>query len=131
MQRSATRTGPGISRSPATQRRTVRASTSNCRAASTWDQPSAVMAATKASGDTAGNPHAANRARGAGLEDGFRVVSQARMSGHEISQRHAICFARGCGDDQDHVALAHGHCIGPTVLVVQEGKCALQEIEHA
>lgn len=52
MQRSATRTGPGISRSPSAQRRTVRASTSSAEAASIWLKPSAAIASRNCSGVT-------------------------------------------------------------------------------
>lgn len=50
MQPSATMAGPGMALSPATQRRTVRASTPSWRAASSCDQPSAAMAAANLAG---------------------------------------------------------------------------------
>lgn len=50
MQPSATTAGPGIGLSPATHRRTVRASTPSWRAASSCDQPNAVRATLNCSG---------------------------------------------------------------------------------
>jgi hypothetical protein len=138
MQRSATIAGPGISLSPATQRRTVRGSTANCRAASSCDQPSAAMAAVNCSGATANDPGVIDRQAGAlaGRANGGQVVVNAegvgkRAVSHEYGETfgpilaaadEADCIGGKGGADQ---GLAHAdmyRAIGPTRQAQNAGR---------
>lgn len=69
--RSATLTGPGTSRSPAIQRRTVLASTSSAAAAATCDSPSAAIAVANSSAVISGADAVDGAAGGAGALAGL------------------------------------------------------------
>lgn len=130
MQRSATLTGPGISRSPSAQRRTVRASTSSAAAACTCDMPSAAIAARNSSADTANDPGIVNCQAIAGQDRANRVhvlVLRERI-GHRaiaVMQGQAFRAISAARDEADGIGgelrggdgLAHAlndRAIGPS-----------------
>ena len=130
MQRSATRTGPGISRSPAAHRRTVRASTSSALAASVWFKPSPAMASRNCSGVTeyrrAGNPKA--RACEDRRDFGRILILREAVAQRAVTaeQRQALRPVRANRDETDGLGgkiggdrcVAHTQTVGPLALFV-------------
>lgn len=131
MPRSATRTGPGIARSPSDHFRMVRISTSKAMEASRWFIPRAAIAARKSSGDTAHNPVAFEDHAGPGQERPQRVqrIGRAeRVGKRAVRPKHrqplravgtggneADCIGRKGGAGQ---WLAHALDLGPMGLYV-------------
>lgn len=131
MRRNATRTGPGMARSPATHRRTVRASTSRAAAAATCDNPRAAIAALNSSADndailtqrqTGGSQH---RAQAVHCLINGEGVGQAAVSAEKRQALRPISAAANeanCvgGKGGDFNGLAHAQQIGPTALAVKQ-----------
>jgi hypothetical protein len=124
MSRSATLTGPGMARSPAVQRRTVRSSTSSAEAAATCDSPSAASAARNSSADNGavlGDRHAGGSQHGTQAVD--RVGGAERVGQRAIGSEQRQAFrAIGAAADEangvggqggDGKGLAHVPCVGP------------------
>lgn len=140
MQRNATRTGPGISRSPSAQRLTVRASTSSASAAATCDSPSAAMAARNSSADNDAifaNGQAGSGQRGAQRVERVRNTEGVGQAAIGAEQRQALRAVSATGDETNGVGgqgwdgdgLAHDPLIGPAALNVNNGISAAESSE--
>jgi hypothetical protein len=129
MSRSATRTGPGIARSPSAQRLMVRASTSSAAAAATCDRPSDASAARNSSADNdailakgqAGSGQ--DRTQGVQRLVNGEGVGQAAVSAKQGQALRAISAGSDetngvGGQGWDGGGLAHNSCVGPMALYV-------------
>jgi len=137
MSRSATRTGPGTSRSPSAQRLTVRASTSKASAAATCESPSAARAARNSAADngtTGQQRHASRLQRRGNVRFTFPDGEGARQRAIGVEQRKPLWPIGSAGQEPNGAggkrrngdgagvvgALAHALCAGPLALSVNE-----------
>ena len=139
MSLSATRTGPGISLSPAIHRLIVRASTSSAAAAATCDNPSAAIAARNSSADNDaflydGKPPPCERDAQA-----FDGIVRAKRRGERPiceEKRQALGAVNTAaeepecagGKDGNGLGLAHASLIGPMVLAVNNEISAAESV---
>ena len=116
MQRSATRTGPGMPRSPFSQRRTVRKSLSSAAAAACWVvNPAASRAALNSSGVMANDQHlaaTAMRAASLGNQNAVKERAVRILDGH----RAQVGGQFACGNEVDGAGLPHFPAHAPVHL---------------
>lgn len=132
MRRNATRTGPGIARSPKAHLRTVRSSTSKACAAARCVKPSAAIAALNSSADTADNTLCVDRKTGSSEDrpqSVDRVILREAVRQRAVSseKRQALWTILAAADEADSIGgeggaggwLAHEPLIGPVGLCRQ------------
>lgn len=110
MQHNATRTGPGMARSPSAQRRTVRASLSNAAAAWSWLNLSRASAARNSSADNAAvlqQAVAGRGQKGGNLDAAFALSEAVGERAIRLEQRQALGAIRAHRDKPDGIS-RHG-----------------------